>query len=354
MQAVDQRKDEIKIEGEINLKNIFQINSDSKIYVICPANNKTGGTELLHQLVFQLNEIGRNAYIAYYTEGVYDKNNPTPTEFKKYVKHTCTVSEIEDFKENVIVFPEVCIGKQRKFKNAQKCVWWLSVDNYNAMLGRLNRLKKYGVLSFLKHMWLNDYSSHKDIEKVDVHLYQSYFAADFLSRKSVKTENMYYLSDYINDIYMNGFKKTNRENIVIYNPKKGIEFSQKLIQAAPDIQWVPIQNMTNQQVRELMQKAKVYIDFGNHPGKDRIPREAAMSGCCVITNRRGSAAYEQDVPIKSCYKFDDIDDNINSIITKTREALDNYEILINEFEGYKVFISNEKEKFEEDVKNIFQ
>lgn len=29
-----------------------------------------------------------------------------------------------------------------------------------------------------------------------------------------------------------------------------------------------------------MRKAKVYIDFGFHPGKDRIPREAVMCGAC--------------------------------------------------------------------------
>ena len=329
------------------MENIFQINDNSIIYVICPANNKTGGTELLHQLVFQLDRIGHKAYIAYYMEGKYDKNNLTPMEFKKYVRNVCTVSEIEDSKKNIIVFPEVCIGKQRRFRHAQKCVWWLSVDNYSAMLGRMNRLKKYGILSFLKHMWLNDYSSHKDIQKINVHLYQSYFAADFLSK------NMYYLSDYINDIYMNGFSIKDRENIVIYNPKKGIEFTQKLIEKSPDIQWIPIQNMSNKQVWELMQKAKVYIDFGNHPGKDRIPRETAMSGCCVITNRTGSAAYEKDLPIKSCYKFDDIEENVDSIILKIRELLNDYEIYIDDFINYRNFISNEKEKFENDVKDIF-
>lgn len=336
------------------MEKMFRLDKDSKIYVICPANNKTGGTELLHQLVFQLNASGRNAYITYYMEGKCDKNNLTPEDFKKYVKTVCNITDIEDSEKNIIIFPEVCIGKHRSFRHAQKSVWWLSVDNYKTMLGRTNRLKKYGILSFLKHMRLNDYSNAKDINKINVHLYQSYFAADFLSQKGINKENMYYLSDYINDIYMKGFDTIKRENIVIYNPKKGIQFTQKLILAAPDINWVPIQNMTNQQVRELMQKAKVYIDFGNHPGKDRIPREAAMSGCCVITNKRGSAAYEQDVPIKSCYKFEDSEENINSIIAKIRECLTDYAIHIIEFNDYKDFISSEKGKFEEDVRNIFQ
>lgn len=54
-----------------------------------------------------------------------------------------------------------------------------------------------------------------------------------------------------------------------------------------------------------MSKSKVYIDFGNHPGKDRIPREAAISGCIVITGKRGAAAFAEDVCIPETYKFDE-------------------------------------------------
>ena len=36
-----------------------------KVYAICPANLKTGGPELLHQLVYQINQLGGHAMIAY-------------------------------------------------------------------------------------------------------------------------------------------------------------------------------------------------------------------------------------------------------------------------------------------------
>ncbi len=331
----------------------FLINKQSVIYVVCPANNKTGGTELLHQLVYQLNQIGRNAFITYYLEGNSDKNNPTPEEFKKYVNGHCFVKDVKDSEENILVLPEVCIGKHKKFKKIQKCVWWLSVDNYGVTLGKLNRLKRYGMKSFLKHLVLNDYSNESDFHKIDVHLFQSYFAADFILSKGIKKENTFYLSDYINDIYITDFDSNLKEDIVIYNPKKGYEFTQKLIKAAPDIKWVPIQNMTNLQVQDLMRRAKIYIDFGNHPGKDRIPREAAMSGCCVITNKRGSAAYKEDVPIDSKFKFEDVDDNISNIIKTIRNCMDDYKKIIDEFKEYRTFIRGEKSKFQDDVKKIF-
>ena len=30
---------------------------------------------------------------------------------------------------------------------------------------------------------------------------------------------------------------------------------------------------------------KLYIDFGGFPGKDRLPREAVMHDCCIITGK---------------------------------------------------------------------
>ena len=44
------------------------------------------------------------------------------------------------------------------------------------------------------------------------------------------------------------------------------------------------------------------MDFGFHPGQDRLPREAALLKNCIITNREGSAAFYKDVPILGiCY-----------------------------------------------------
>lgn len=336
------------LKSDLNLKKI------KKIYIACPANHKTGGTELLHQLANQLENNGKKVYIAYYLEGQCDKKNPTPDAFKQYIKTTCLFSDIEDLPDNLLILPEVCIGKHRKFKYIKKCVWWLSVDFYKNRPGYAERLKKYGFLSLCKHLILHDNSGEKDLKQIDIHLYQSYYAADFLKELGIPEKKLFYLSDYINDIYMEAFSKSNREDIVIYNPKKGLEFTKKLISAAPEIRWVPIINMSNEEVRELMKRAKVYTDFGNHPGKDRIPREAAMSGCCVITNRRGAANYYKDLPILNKYKYIDADNNIDKIILAIKDCINNYEQRIDDFSAYRKFISNEKTIFQNDVKKIFE
>ena len=335
------------------MKNIFGLSDESIVYVLCPANNKTGGTELLHQLVYQLNKIGREAYIVYYFEGEYNKYSPTPTEFCTYISQYKIMSNIIDNEKNLLILPEVCIGKGKKFKKLKKSIWWLSVDNYKQMRGKIKRLKEYGVKSFLKHILLNDFFDNKDLCQMEYHLCQSFFAETYLLEQGVERKKIVHLSDYVNDLYLKINSNEQRENIVLYNPKKGLEFTKKIIQSAPNLQFIPIINMTNLQINTLMCKAKVYIDFGNHPGKDRLPREATMSGCCIITNNRGAARFYKDVSIDDRYKIEDVDSNINRIIATIKSCLDNYEIEEKNFSKYRALISNEKEKFIKDVYEIF-
>lgn len=329
----------------------------TKIYVVCPANNKTGGTELLHQLVYELNNQGKNAYIAYYFEGEKDIKKPTPKEFEKYLKSYKLFKEIEDEKDNILVVPEVCIGKHRKFKYIQKSVWWLSVDNFKVMLGKKNRLKRYGIKSFIKHCFYRDFNYISDLKKIENHFYQSYFAQSYLMAMGIDLNKTRYLSDYINDIYLKqDYGKQvffNKKDIVIYNPKKGKLFTEKIISTSKNINFVPIENMDNIEVINLMKSAKVYIDFGNHPGKDRIPREAVMCGCCVITGREGSANFYNDVPILEKYKFDGTIENVNEIINVINKCIKNYDGEILNFKKYQEVVRKEKDIFKKDVSEIF-
>jgi hypothetical protein len=111
--------------------------------------------------------------------------------------------------------------------------------------------------------------------------------------------------------------------------------------------------MTKEEIIKTLQRAKVYIDFGNHPGKDRIPREAAILGCCVITGKRGSAAFFEDVPIPDEYKFEDKEENIPKIIEKIKDCFRNFEERYKDFEYCREVIRNEPQKFVEDIKKIF-
>ena len=329
----------------------------NNIYVVCPIGTKTGGTELLHQLVYELNALAKKtiSYIVYTGD---TSNVPPASAFRLYTNGKwLTLDQIKDDYKNLVIFSETGFADFNKFSKIQKWIWWLSVDNfYNT--NYLNRIyKQVGLKSTIAGILSGTFRNRsKYINKADLHLYQSYYAKAFLKTKSVPESKMVYLSDYINDIYTDNVQDAlthSKSDTVLYNPKKGLDYTKKLISAAPDIKWVPLINMTNEEVKSLLVSSKVYIDFGTHPGKDRFPREAAISGCCILTDRKGSAAFHEDVPIPETYKFDDDAQSVDKIISKIRFCLNNYEIVQNDFNSYRRFILSEKHHFEKDCKKIF-
>ena len=115
-----------------------------------------------------------------------------------------------------------------------------------------------------------------------------------------------------------------------------------------------MEHLNRSELINLIQSAKLYIDFGNHPGKDRLPRECAINGCCIITGKKGSAAFFEDIPIKNKYKFLDNDKSIPDIVATIRWSLKNYEQATTDFDDYRKKISNEKKIFETQVAQIFK
>jgi len=333
---------------------MFKLNSKSKVYVLCPAYLKTGGPELLHQLVYKLNTNNVDAFITYFKTDVNNTNYRDPA-FDVYTDQYKLVSDIEDDENNLIVSPETGIRQMDGFKKIQKCIWWLSVDNFTETCGVFYPIKKQGIRGYIKNL-LNGRNmlSFNRVRKIEYHLCQSYYAIDFLENKGINKKKIVYLSDYLNKQYLEiKNKKLNKKDNVLYNPRKGFEFTKKIIEKSSDFNWIPITGMTNQQVKDLLLESKVYIDFGNHPGKDRFPREAAICNCCVITGKRGAAKFYNDVPIDDEFKFEDKEENIDRIIDKIRICLNDYENQIKKFDGYRNFIKSEEESFGNDVKKIF-
>lgn len=321
------------------------INNQSVFYVVCPANLATGGPELLHQLAYELKSNGKKVFMYYLNSKTKD---PVHEYYKEYKLEY--VNSVEDSTDSVIIFPEVYTEKMLLFNKAKKIIWWLSVDNYFIsrphVMGRLNRmiLDKFNSQNFLFFSGI--------IGKADFHLVQSFYAADLLKRKNIL--NYAFLSDYLHSSFL---KETvdvdQKEDIVAYNPKKGTAFTKMLIDSLNEINFVPIQNMTRSEVVSLLKRAKVYIDFGNHPGKDRIPREAAFLNCCVITGKEGSANFYQDVPIKSCYKFDKEKASVKEISLTILSCFDDFTHHNLQFESYRSEIIKEQKKFKEAVVELF-
>lgn len=338
----------------------LRIENDAIIYVACHPNFATGGTELLHQFVSKMCDLGLNAQM-YYIGTL--SGNPIHENFKQY--NIKWANEITDSKNNILIVPETLTYLINHYRKIQKAIWWLSIDNYYVVLPKgITRFSFYRkqfklslklLLGFPKDKLSKIHFTFRNPKMNITHFYQCEYAKQHLISNGVK-DNLYYLSDYLNKVFLSesvDYTSFQRENYVLYNPLKGYEFTKTLIELSPDIKWVPLEKMTPIQVKTLLKKSKVYIDFGNHPGKDRFPREAAISGCCVITGMRGSAGFYEDVPLPSKYKFDDNVTNPETIIQSIRECFANYDSLINDFSTYREMILGEEAKFDSNIKEIF-
>lgn len=357
----------------------IEIYRNTKIYIACPAYVATGGPELLHQLGYHLiNDLNTEAYMYYYNFDPSKTVEPVCSDYRHYnVPYVTSKNSVDDRPENILIVPEIfpTLELLRNFSKLRKGVWFLSVDNYyfsrvkrtdflfKRVLNKFSRKflkKKDPIFDIFSEKCLSklsrkyDYTKDKLLKTANFYIAQSFRSINWFS----KLDPIYYLSDYLSMEFLKANIDTSRkEDIVTYNPKKGFSFTKRIINKLekkfPSISVIPLANMTRQQVIETLSRAKVYIDFGNHPGKDRLPREAAILECCVITGKRGSAGNDLDVPIPKEYKFEDKIKSIPAIVEKIVDCIQNYEKRRLDFEEYRELVRKEPEKFLEDLKEIF-
>lgn len=328
---------------------MLKINHNTIFYIACPANFATGGPEDLHQLADELRNMGHKAYMYYYN---YKKSKGHPVH-KEYVHFNIPyVTKVENDENNVLILPEtstVMLWK-KKYSKMQHVVWWLSVTNFFIVL---NKIKEKKMFFWKKIFKKNQIPTVDNLNKINAfHLAHSYFSLDFL--RNNKMNILGQIQDYMDDMfYTNEDLFAQKEKIVTYNGVKNGEFLEKIKAKTPDVNWLPMQNMTLKEVADCMKRAMVYIDFGYHPGKEKMPREACLLDCCMIVGKDGSAKYKEDMPILDEYHFEKDEKYIPEIINKIYDCLENYETKIKDFKTYKEFLLKEKETFKADVKQVF-
>lgn len=327
---------------------------DKRLVVFCPAYYKTGGTELLHQLVYKSNKLcSIKSLICYVNADWKIEVSPTPPSFEKYIEIKDRVIEINQIKESdILIFPETLSEWALHFKSNKKCIWWLSVDNFYTSIGHN---KKHFAIEQIKKL-LNRHS-YRVIHNVlhsnlfNYHLVQSMYAQEHLIKNNV-TNKILFLSDYLGLNYNNIQLKTKeRKNNILYNTLKGADATMRLIENS-NFNWVKLEKLTNDELIKKYQESKIYIDFGNHPGKDRIPREAAIFGCVILTNRTGSAKNEIDIPIDGYYKIEECVSF--SVIKKIGEILENYDTHYSRQRNYRDEIANEEVDFQNQIKVLIK
>lgn len=307
------------------------------IYILAPAQFATGGPELLHQLGKQLRDAGLDARMYYHPA---DHLDPVHANYAEY--QLPFERELVDAVENWLIVPEIFTNVLFRFQKVQKVVWWLSVDNY------FWHLSGWRFFNYAQFRWLgtqNYWGFDARLRKIELHLVQSTYAAEVLRKQGIN--NALFLSDYLHQSFLE--LQTNlaiKKPWVAYNPKKGKHFTRSLIKSMPDVTFVKLENMSRIEMVVALQQCKLYIDFGQHPGKDRIPREAAVLGCCVLVNRKGAAGNKVDLPFDDAYK---LPEKVELVAGKVREVLANFEAHQKNFNSYIADIKQQEQRFEAEL-----
>jgi hypothetical protein len=324
------------------------------VVLFCP-EVKTGGPEALHQLAYQINRHGGSAHLAYYApvshveiEGnrlrCRAENSPMPAQYAQYHPHV--LREISPGPDTLLVFPEtLCHLAAVAAVPYQRALWWLSVDNAPAPI-----LQD----AAYQQPFFGDPGLH--------HFYQSDYARAFLQKACATA--CHPLSDYTDQdfVHLSLIASANppireRPNRICFFPNKGAERAASFIEAASqlrhNVEFVPIRGMSKPQVRDCLFSARLYIDFGNQPGKDRVPREAAIAGAILLLHAAGAGAHYLDHPLPRTYLFGEADIVSGRLHALVNEILDAPETHWEQQRFYRDAILREQEKFDLETRTLF-
>lgn len=345
-----------------------------KIYVFCPNDIVTGGPDALHQIVYYLKEIGLNAEIVYYA---FSKKHEfsIPEAYKTYISGFITENEFVDDVENIVVLPEHAVDKLKFLKKSKVFIWWLSVDNAVNRSSFFWKLFFFATLparvvknfDYYKHRFgeaiaktlqKRTYSFNAEPENVE-HLCASHYAYDYVSKRTQKNcylciepISKYFLEKY--EVQKNVLNTCIRNDEILYNPRKSGAFVQELAAFAPDLKFIPLKGFSQDQLIEKYKTSKLYVDFGPFPGAERVPKEAVLFGCSIITGRNGASNFHSDVPIPDEYKFADYKNRKEEIVKKIREVLVNYNAVNDHFDDYRKTVLTLEENFKNSLKEHIQ
>ena len=363
------------MDGSKNVMNKkIVLKKSTKIYILAPANTFTGGPECLHQLAFYISKIFKVQTLLYYLPD--NLKSPVHRNFKHYkISYT---NFIEDQKDNILIMPEHIMFLEfgLKYSNIRKIIWWLSIDNYlgykfnnqNSKLIRsifkipfkfikiFNKITNYyfGIFTYQDYLKIiykfSNLSQYKEIKQASSHFMQSYYAYDYLKNK---IKNLYLLYDFQNKNILQNSKKNvkKKKNIICYSHKSNDFIN--LLKKNSNTDFIKLKGFTPQQLIKIFNKTKIYIDFGYHPGKDKMPREAVLHNNCIITNYKGSAKNKYDIPISKKFKFEQKYNDIKKINSLINILFKDYSVNIKKFTMYKKKVLNEEKVFKKQLLNIF-
>jgi hypothetical protein len=279
-----------------------------RFVVACPRGSETGGPEALHQLAAALSSGTQEAFLwdPYHADDLAEVT-------RYYAQYGAQWTDSPPVAGDVLIVPETMGELIPRFYGHCQCVfWWLSVDNFFVA-------DRYPLAVLL------------EIFPKVIHAAQSHYAQDFLRQQGVES---IMLTDYLNAEFVSRSRQDSasqetatRQFDIAINPAKGFDRSSKVMTACSDFNFVLLEQMSREEVINSLSSSKIYLDLGTHPGTDRIPREAALLGCVIVTNKRGSAGNQIDVPIdEELFKYSDekfgFETSVQGVLLQILSSLD--------------------------------
>lgn len=326
------------------------------VYLLYPRGSRTGGPEAIHQLASTLIELGVPAYV---TPLPGTETIPRSSDYDRYnVPERRTV---EDREGVWVVASETRLSTLRAFANASPVAWWLSVDNSPYFLNAGKRADETSQDRWNRRKYIAMYQVRRalrsgiDLRRLE-HIAQSQYARSFIYANLGVLPAL--VSDFTTITGIDEDEIAQRQGrprlSIAFNPAKGGSVLNAIRdQTASLYDWRPIENMTRDQVTQTLAETDIYLDLGHHPGRDRLPREAAIMGCTVLVGMRGSAAFWADVPLARQFKVDMNRNPVTECLDALRMVGEDVRSAVLAQSFYREWIRREKSTFSSEVESYF-
>ena len=310
-----------------------------------------GRTEALHQLVDSMRTNNVEAFLV-------DPRSAAPVapndDYASYDAPRADVNGITD--KDIVVLPEIWTRYAGDIPAKQTVVWWLSIDfAFGSVPGQqflprtLGQTYNRAGTRIKEHRLISRLHRRPKI----IHAAQSHYAFTRLTEWGFSP---IMLTDYLAEHFMvnKSDSPLDRMNPIVYNPAKGLDLTQSLVDAWDKNLFTPIRGLDRTGVAKLLRNSKIYLDLGHHPGHDRLPREAAAAGCVVFVSKLGSAANEIDVPLGDAYKIHCSHKRVDVDAARSRLAtiLEDFPLHQKAQEPFRIGIAKQAEQFHLEVRAL--
>lgn len=332
----------------VSISSVYM--SHKKIQVVCQRRLVSGGAESLHNLVFQLRGIGLRADLVYFPEvGVVEAQAS-----KYFTDYGLFPAALDDTDGTIIIFPETLCMEALKLKRAQAAIWWLSVDNFlRSKHGNIWDKWRYFKSVIRGERPFGGAAGLRGLR----HFSKCRYDEIFLGKHGITFER---ITGPINTRYIEASKCLDvllgqKKDLILYSPETPKSIITLVRNELPKVTLVEMKGYSSDEMLDLYRQAKIFMDFGNHPGQERMPREAAVMGCCVITGMKGAAFNEEDVRLPDGFKINEVTAGFEQRLSAALNASsENFAATQKLFSGYAHGVALQLDKQRLDVRKIFK